>query len=872
MARMGRGRIAMVRVGTGWMGMGWMGMVLGVALLAPSALRAQPSARADAPPRRATAMAGRAAERIDIDGVAAEPSWSTAPAISGFRQFDPVPDAEPSQRTEFRVLYDEENLYLFVRAFDSSPDSIMRALSRRDVRGPSDQIGVFIDSYNDRRTGFAFYVNPDGVKRDFSVYDDNFHDNSWNGVWDVATTVDSLGWTAEFRVPLSQLRYADSRSHTFGFGVRRELERVNERSSWPLFSRTVSGFMSQLGELDGLAGLDASRRVELTPYGVTKSITRARAAGGWETAPQASAGGDLKIGLTPNMTLDATVNPDFGQVEADPAVLNLTAFETFVSERRPFFVEGTGLYSFSLNCYIVVDCSTNEGLFYSRRIGRNPALRRSGDVTTPEATPIASAAKLTGRSSGGFSYGVLDAVTRRVAGAGGYTAEPLTNYAVLRAQQDLKNGDAVVSWIATAVNRDLDAATAPFLHQSAYVTGASFRSRFGGRKYEVIGSLAASRVAGDQAVLERTQRSSAHYFQQPGDDPEVDPARTSLSGYAAQIKVGKYAGGVTRFETSLVRQSPGFEVNDLGYLQRADILDWSTWASLNFQTPTRLYRWLSFNGNHWQHWNTSGVALENAWNFNGHIGLNNNWNFHAGGTVGGLGTTFNDRSTRGGPALRQSRRIAPWFGANGDSRRMVVPGMWVNLSRRDEGRTATYSLSPNLSIQASTRFRVSLGTGYSRAKNNTQWYGNFTDDAGTTRHAFARLNQRTVSMNVRVNYTATPDLTFEFYGEPFTSSGTYTDFRQVSATPDAADYADRFVPFTPPGTPTNTFSYRQLRTNAVLRWEYRPGSTLFLVWAHGRQSSTVNEPRQAWNDDFEDLFGMHPDNTFLVKVSYWLNR
>jgi hypothetical protein len=858
----------MGRIGWGRIGM----VVLGAALLAPSTLPAQPSAPRDTPPRRATALAGRVTERMHIDGIADEPGWGSASVVSGFRQYDPVPDAEPSCPTEFRVAYDEENLYVFVRAFDSSPDSIMRALSRRDVRGPSDQIGVFVDSYNDRRTGFAFYVNPDGVKRDFAVYDDGNQDGSWNGVWDVATSVDSLGWTAEFRIPLSQLRYAKAEEHTFGLGVRREIERLSERSSWPLYSRTASGLMSQLGELDGLTGLDSSRRVELTPYGVTKSVTRARTAGGWETVPQASAGGDLKIGLTPNVTLDATVNPDFGQVEADPAVLNLTAFETFVSERRPFFVEGTGLYGFSLNCYIVVDCSTNEGLFYSRRIGRSPSLLQGGDVTTSEWTPIASAVKLTGRSSGGLSYGVLDAVTRHVEGADGRTAEPRANYAVLRAQQDLRGGDAGVSWIATAVNRALDGVSAPFMHESAYVTGASFRSRFGGRNYEINGSVAASRVSGSAAALARTQKSSVHYFQQPGDDPSVDTTRTSLSGYAAQIKVGKYAGGITRFESSLVRQSAGFEVNDLGYLRRADILDWSTWASVNFQTPTRLYRWLSFNGNHWQHWNTSGLALENAWNFNSHIGLNNNWNFHAGTTIGGLGTTYNDRSTRGGPALRQSRYLAPWFGVNGDSRRMVVPNLWVNLSRRDEGRSRSWSLSPSLGIQASTRFRVGLGAGLSRAENNTQWYGNPSDADGTMHHTFARLDQRTVSMNVRINYAATPDLTFEFYGEPFASSGTYSDLRQVSATPDAAGYDERFVPFTPSGTPTTTFSYRQLRTNAVLRWEYRPGSTLFLVWAHGREGSTTNEPRQVWHDDFADLFGMHPDNTFLVKVSYWLNR
>ncbi len=852
--------------------MGRFGLyVLGALLVGSPGLQAQPSEERDETPRRASALAQPTLGRIRVDGLADEPTWRATPTVAGFRQYEPEPDAEPSQPTEFRVAYDEHNLYLFVRAFDSRPDSIMRALSRRDVRGPSDQIGILIDSYNDRRTGFGFYVNPDGVKRDFAVYDDGNQDNSWNGVWDVATALDSLGWTAEFRIPLSQLRYAEAESHTFGFGVRREIERYNERTSWPLYSRTTSGFMSQLGELDGLAGLASSRHAELTPYAVTKSVTRPLPQSGYETAPRMSAGGDLKLGLTPNMTLDATVNPDFGQVEADPAVLNLSAFETFVGERRPFFVEGTGLYAFSLNCYIVVDCSTNEGLFYSRRIGRSPSLLQPGDVTTPEWTPIAGAMKLTGRTSKGLSFGLLDAVTRHVEGADGRTAEPRTNYAVLRAQQDFRDGDAGVSWIATGVNRALDEVSSPYLHESAYVTGASFRNRFGGRNYEINGSFAASHVAGSPAAIARTQRSSAHYFQQPGDDPVVDSTRTSLSGYALQIKVGKYAGGFTRFESSLVRQSAGFEVNDLGYLRRADILDWSTWAALSFQTPTRLYRWAQVNGNHWEHWTTSGLRLENAWNFNGHIGLHNNWNFHAGATIGSLGETYCDRCTRGGPALRDSRGIFPWFGMNGDSRRMLVPGFWVNLSHQDEGRSTSISFSPYLQIQASTSLRASLGTNLYRAKSNTQWYGNFAD-AGTTHYTFARLDQRTVSMTVRLNYAATPDLTFEFYGEPFASSGTYSAFREVSDTPDAERYADRFQPYTPPGTPTTTFSYRQLRTNAVVRWEYRPGSTLFLVWTHGREDYLVNEPRRSWHDDFGGLFGLHPDNTFLLKVSYWFNR
>lgn len=843
-------------------------LALGAAAPAPQAIA---PAGDPASPRPATAQ--RADVPPTIDGRSDDAVWAAAPKFTEFRQFEPRVGVDPSFGTEFRVAYDERNLYVYVRAYDPHPDSIMRALSRRDARGPSDQIKVLIDSYDDRRTGFEFAVNPDGVKRDYAVFDDGNEDGSWNGVWDVATTVDSLGWAAEFRIPFSQLRYADAPSHTFGFGVWRDIERYRERVAWPEYSPTRAGLMSQLGKLEGLAGIGSARALEVMPYMVTKDVTRAAAGGGFERAQEFAIGGDLKFRITPNLTLDATVNPDFGQVEADPAVLNLTAFETFLPERRPFFVEGTGLYRFPLNCYIVVDCGTNEGLFYSRRIGRAPTLLGLyGDASTPATTPIAAAAKLTGRTGNGFSFGVLNALTRRVAGGGDRTVEPLTSYTVLRAQQDLRGGEADVSWIATAVNRSLDGWTRPVLHGSAYVAGLGFRNRFGDGNYEVAGSVTASRVAGSPEAILRTQRSAVHYFQQPGDDLEPDATRTSLSGHAEQIKFGKYGGGVTRFETSLVHQSAGFEVNDLGFLRRADVLDWSTWAALSFRDQRWIYRWAQVNANHWQTWNTSGLRLEHAWNVNGHMGLNNNWDVHAGATIGGLGRSFCDRCTRGGPPLRDSRGFYPWFGVNADSRRAIVPSMWVNLRYTDEGKTHGSTLSPGVSLRLSTRLEASIGADVAHDQNHTQWYGNIADDAGVTHYTFAHLEQRTVSMSVRINYTATPDLTFEFYGEPFVSRGTYSDFRELSATPDADAYDARFQPFAPPPGPDVAFRYSRLRTNAVLRWEYRPGSTLFLVWAHGREASAGEAARQPWHRDYRDLFRLHPDNTFLIKASYWFSR
>src|SRR6266516_3242512 len=374
-----------------------------------------------------------AARRNDNDAV-----WRLAPVIKDFRQFQPTEDGAPSLPTEAKVAYDDQNLYVFVRAFDSHPDSIKKLLARRDVRICCDQIKVVIDSYHDRRTGFEFAVNPAGVKRDYAMYgDDQQEDDAWDGVWEVATQVDSLGWTAEFRFPLSQLRYAHAPSNVFGFAIWRDIDRHGgERVGWPVYRPSKRGFVSQLGDLVGLEGLPAPRRLELAPYAVTKNVPEA----GFQHNQKVDGGADIKYGITSNITIDATVNPDFGQVDADPSVVNLTSFETFYQERRPFFVEGTGIFSFPVDCS-AVNCGP-EGLFYSRRIGH-------------DASRILGAAKISGRLASGLTIGAVEGITKK-ADLGGTTLEPFTNYGVLRLSQDLRKGQSGFGVMATAVNRNVD--------------------------------------------------------------------------------------------------------------------------------------------------------------------------------------------------------------------------------------------------------------------------------------------------------------------------------------------------------------------------------------------------------------------------------
>ena len=418
---------------------------------------------------RATATSARAARVTTpplLDGRADDAAWASAQVIDEFLEYEPNEGKVSRFKTEVRITYDDRYLYVLGRMHDPAPDSIVSLLSRRDVRTGSEQLKLVIDSYNDKKTAFQFVTNPAGVKRDYYVSNDNNEDGSWDAVWDVATKIDSVGWVAEFRIPFSQIRYAPGDDHVFGLIVVRDIARTGERLSWPLIKRNVQGYVSQAGALGGIGRLPTPRRLELLPYSVVKNDTRdfgpSRSGGlaRYDHPNGITAGVDVKYGLSSNLTLDATVNPDFGQVEADPAQLNLTAFETFFEERRPFFLEGAGIFSFNTNCGdIDSDCT---GLFYSRRIGRNPQLADFyGDATSATATPIAAATKLTGRLANGFSIGLLDAVTKRVDGVTALNGrvpsiEPSTNYGVLRVQRDQGDGQGDMGLMLTAVNRSLD--------------------------------------------------------------------------------------------------------------------------------------------------------------------------------------------------------------------------------------------------------------------------------------------------------------------------------------------------------------------------------------------------------------------------------
>jgi uncharacterized protein DUF5916/cellulose/xylan binding protein with CBM9 domain len=796
-----------------------------------------------------------------IDGRDDDAVWKTATAITRFRVFDPTEDGDPTFPTEAKVAYDAQNLYVFTRMFDPHPDSIVSLLSRRDVKTQSEQIKVMIDSYHDRRTAYEFAVNPAGVKRDYYEYDDSREDATWDAVWDVATTIDSLGWTAEFRIPLSQIRYPKAADHTFGIMFMRDVVRTSERDSWPVYRRTKRTIASQFGDLTGLRGLGSPHRLEAAPYIVAKNVNAPKL-NGFSRAQKQSIGGDLKYGVTSNLTLDATVNPDFGQVEADPAELNLTAFETFLAEQRPFFLEGTGIFSFN---------GDGSRLFYSRRIGRAPQL--SGLVDDPNAdipatTPILGAAKLTGRLATGTSIGSLFAVTGRRA-VGPVSIEPQSEYAVLRASQDFRNGESGVGSMLTLVNRQLDDASALYLRRQAVVGGIDARNRFAGGRYSLSGALASSVVRGTPEAIDRTQRNAVHYYNRPDAGLPYDPTRASLSGTDLQLKADKIAGTFT-YGGLYERLSPGFETNDIGFLSQADEQIANVYAVLQSDQPRAFWRNASAQLFQYNQFTASGMPTTNFSELYLSAEFLNRMTFSADMWADNMTAAYCDRCARGGPAVRLSPDANILVNIGGDPRKVVVPTFAAIYTVGDQGNSTLWRVRPYVTVRTRSNLSWELGTRYQRNRSDTQWFDTFgAIGSDTTHYAFAHLDQQLLSFTGRFNYTATTTMSLQLYAEPFLTTGRYFRLREL-ANPRAARYEDRYRPYVAPTDAAN-FNVKELHASAVARWEYRPGSTIFLVWTQGRDQDDRNPGTFAPTRDFRDLFGAHPDNTFLVKASYWVN-
>ena len=831
---------------------------------------------------------------ITIDGAMEEAAWRGAAVATRFTQFQPDEGLPATQSTEARVLYGARALFVFMRANDTNASEIASQLTRRDQESFSDFLGVVIDSYFDRRTAFQFVVNPAGVKQDVYRFDDMGEDAGWDAVWDVATSRDEAGWSAEFRIPYSQLRFRDREEQTWGINFLRLLARREELSAWAPTTRADGGIVSRFGELRGLKDLDPPRRLEILPY----SLGSLRRAPGDEANPfyrrndaTASFGADVKYGVTSDITIDLTINPDFGQVEADPAQVNLTAFETFYPERRPFFLEGAGIFNFGIALGDGDDA--NESLFYSRRIGRAPqgwANTRGGFAEADDQTTILGAWKLSGKTAGGWSIGALHAVTSEeradVAPPDGdrfqQPVEPFSNHGVVRVQKDFAEGRSAVGFIGTMVNRDAGVAEDLWLRSAAYTGGVDFRRRFGGDAWQLEGYVLGSHVRGSESAIARTQRSPARYYQRPdAEHVEYDDGRTSLSGAAANFGIMKFAGSPWRVGTGFQTRTPGFEVNDLGYQRDADYLVHWVWGGYHNSTPQGPFRNWSVNVNAWNVWNYDRDRAGTGGNLNFDFQLKNLWRGYGG--VNQELAAWSDGLLRGGPLFRTEAQTNFWGGLGSDARKPVRINVnsWGNV--RPESDSWSLGVAPTLSIRPSARATFSLGARLSRNLNDSQWVRRIDTDAPN--YLFGRIEQTTVGLTARVDYAFTPNLSLQAYAQPFVASGSYSEFKRVSD-PRAGRHADRFeilnaradgnryrteLDGSPVSFANPDFSFKQFRSNTVLRWEYLPGSVLYLVWSQGRNHS-ARTGQFDFDSDLGDLFGAASDNIFMLKLSYWLSR
>ncbi|MGD8396339.1 MAG: DUF5916 domain-containing protein, partial [Candidatus Eiseniibacteriota bacterium] len=763
-------------------------LVATAAPVAAGPTRTYTTARAVTPPR--------------IDGRLDEAVWDLVPWAGDFVQRDPAEGEPPSAQTEFKILYDDHDLYVAYRAHDPEPERIARILARRD-HFPGDWVEINIDSYNDDRTAFSFTASVSGTQGDEFISDDgNDWDSNWDPVWEHEARVDDEGWTAEVRIPLSQLRYAEREEQVWGIQVQRRIYRYEERSTWQEIPKDEDGWVSMFGELRGIRGIHAQRQIEVLPYTLAQTERFERQAGNPfadGSDSKLSGGLDAKVGVTSDLTLDLTVNPDFGQVEADPSVVNLTAFETFFSEKRPFFIEGSNIFDFRLAPSVAFGTHTGDRLFYSRRIGRPPHYRadwfETGYVDQPQFTSIATALKLTGKTSDGLSIGVLESVTSRERALVEHegmrhevTVEPLSNYLVGRLQRDFRRGDTRLGGMVTAVHRNIDADEVGFLHDAAYTGGLDFFHYLDRRRYYLALNLVASQVRGSERALLATQTAPARYFQRPGNEGQaVDSTRTRLSGHGGSLRVGRFTGTLN-FDVGAAWRSPGLELNDIGYVRNVDEINQFGWVGYNLRNPFSIFRRMHFNWNQWLDFEYGGSLLYQAFNFNTNAVFSNYWNYNL--SVTRQNERTSNYELRGGPAIKMPGDVSGEFGVHSDSRRQLAVGAGASATRFDVDAGRSASLWTDVTWRPSNAVRLEVNPSYTHNQPDMQ-YVTRAGSGDVSRYIYGRLDQKTFDVSVRLEYAVTPTLTVQLYTAPFVSAGRYDRLRRITR-PRAAVYSDRY--------------------------------------------------------------------------------
>jgi len=843
---------------------------------------------------------------ITLDGVLSEGDWSKARPVSSFTQREPNEGASATERTEVRVLYDNDALYVGARLYDRSPDSVKAQLARRDRIVSADRFIVFLDAYHDRRTGFFFGINAGGTLYDGTLYNDDWDSDTWDGVWEGSATRDSRGWTAELRIPYSQLRFQRQKAHRWGINFKREIARRNERSYLVYTPSNGSGFVSRFVDLVGLDDVTPPARLEVLPYLTTRAEYLSHEAGDpFNDGSRfgAGMGGDLKLGIGSNLTLDATVNPDFGQVEVDPAVVNLSDVETFFEERRPFFVEGASIFDFGYG-----GANDNWGFnwaspsfLYSRRIGRTPQAELPDDYdysSVPSGSNILGAAKLSGKV-GSWSIGTLSAVTSRERAQFSLgqqrwrqEVEPLTYYGIYRAQKEIGNGRHGLGLMGTLTARSFDEAP---LRDELSANAAGFgldgwTTLDKNAVWVVSGWTGLSRVAGNAERMRNLRESSIHYFQRPDAGYlAIDSGSTSLSGYAGRLSLNKQKGN-WMFNSALGVVDPGFDVNDLGFQFRGDQLNSHVMFGHKWTRPGPVFR----------SWRLS-LAGFRSYNYGGDVtwtglfltGLYELRNFSNGRWfVAYNPRTLSDRRTRGGPLMVNQPGVEWDFQLASDPNKRWIYGAGLHGNHYQKDWEQSWTAWASLEWKPGARLSLKVEPQIERTGTSAQYVDTF-DDPGAIRtfghrYVFADLDQTTLSASVRLNWIFTPRLSLEVYAQPLLSSGRYTGFKEL-ARPRSYD----FTPYADPSPTVDpdriivdpdgasgpaagqeiddpNFSLASLRGNAVLRWEYSAGSTLFLVWTQNRSDSESTGSFRTGRA-LDRLGRAAGDNIFLVKVSYWWN-
>ncbi len=838
-------------------------------------------------------------EEIEIDGVFDENIWKTGEWSNEFTQYRPNNGAQPSQLTEFKLLYDDSYIYIAVKAFDSEPDKIDKRISRRD-NWEGDRVNIQIDSYNDKRTAFNFCVNAGGAKNDgIGTNDGDNFDDTWDPVWFVKTSITNYGWNVEAKIPLSQLRFSNKEKQTWGFQLVRNIYRTQELNLWQHIPEDAPGYISNFGEIKGINNIQPKRRIEIAPYGMSKIDLYEKEAGnpfadgkdfGFE------AGIDGKIGLTNDLTLDFAVNPDFGQVEADPSEVNLSAFESFFSEKRLFFVEGSNITDYQLTPGGSPWSSDN--LFYSRRIGRSPQgypnYSEGEYAKIPRNTRILGSLKLTGKTQKGWSIGILESVTNEekaiIDNAGERrkdTIEPYTNYFLARVQKDINKGNTIIGGMVTSTYRNIKNKSLNFLNKTATTGGIDFTQYFKERKYYLTAKFSGSHITGSEEAILRQQESSRRYYQRPDVNYlTLDTTRTSLSGHGGTLSFGKNGNSGWRYSAAVTYRTPGYETNDMGYLRKANSIFQYSYLGYSFTKPFSIFRIMNINANQWAGWDFGGVKNFFGGNLSFWTQLKNLWTVRA--SVSAQGLEVDNTGLRGGPALHLPGNFnySVSFGTNTTKKLSLHTGFHDNFKFQNSGRS--YGIWGFITYRPLNSLSLSLFPSYNYSNSEMQYVTRKTYN-GEDRYIFAQIEQKTVNLTIRIDYCITPEFSIQYYGSPFVSGGLYSDYKKITDS-KADDFEDRYHTFNEneieyvqadglhniyesqnPDADYNfenpDYNFKQFRSNLVLRWEYSPGSLLYLVWSQGR-TDFASDGRFNYLSDMKNLFSGSAQNVILLKFSY----